>query len=110
MTSGPTESRRATALFAAFWAPASLAAGCGGAAAEDLAAQEAAQRTALFASLPRDAAQRLFGGEASPAPGPAEAIGGYSRGCLEGAVELPADGANWEVMRPSRTAPGGIQR
>jgi penicillin-insensitive murein DD-endopeptidase len=36
------------------------------------------------------------------APGPPEAIGAYERGCLEGAVELPADGPNWQVMRPSR--------
>jgi penicillin-insensitive murein DD-endopeptidase len=86
---------------------ASLAAGCGAAAAADLAAQEAAERAALLASLPRDAAQRLFGREANPAPGPAEAIGGYSRGCLEGAVELPADGPHWEVMRPSRNRAWG---
>ena len=25
-----------------------------------------------------------------------------SAGCLEGAVQLPADGPNWQVMRPSR--------
>ncbi len=65
-------------------------------------AAEAAHRAALLAQLPRDAAQRVFGLERSPAPGRREAIGAYERGCLEGAVELPADGPNWQVMRPSR--------
>ncbi len=74
----------------------------GGAAAQDTVAAEAAHRAALLAQLPRDAAQRVFGLERSPAPGRAEAIGAYERGCLEGGVELPADGPNWQVMRPSR--------
>ncbi len=65
-------------------------------------AQEAAHRAGLLATLPLDAAQRIFGQETSPAPGRAQAIGAYERGCLEGAVELPADGPNWQVMRPSR--------
>jgi penicillin-insensitive murein endopeptidase len=38
----------------------------------------------------------------SPAPPPAHAIGDYARGCLAGAVALPADGPNFQVMRPSR--------
>jgi penicillin-insensitive murein endopeptidase len=70
--------------------------------AQDNAAEEAAHRQAVLAHLPSDAAQAAFGREQSPAPGPAEAIGAYGRGCLEGAVELPADGPGWEVMRPSR--------
>jgi len=74
----------------------------GAALAQDNAAQEAAHRAALLAHLPANAAQRLFGGEETPAPGRPEAIGAYERGCLEGAVELPADGPNWQVMRPSR--------
>ncbi|HEV2303366.1 MAG TPA: penicillin-insensitive murein endopeptidase [Stellaceae bacterium] len=104
MPRAPTETQRAVILVAAFTMAARLASG---AAAEDLAAREAAERAALLESLPRDAAQRLFGREARPAAGPAEAIGNYSRGCLEGAVELPADGANWEVMRPSRNRAWG---
>ncbi|MGH7117153.1 MAG: penicillin-insensitive murein endopeptidase [Stellaceae bacterium] len=75
---------------------------CGAAVAQDNAAEEAAHRAALLAHLPADAAQRLFGREETPAPGRPEAIGAYQRGCLEGAVELPADGPNWQVMRPSR--------
>jgi penicillin-insensitive murein DD-endopeptidase len=77
-------------------------AACGPAAAQDNVAAEAAHRAALLAQLPQDAAQRVFGLEKSPAPGRALAIGSYERGCLEGAVELPADGPNWQVMRPSR--------
>src|SRR5437899_447039 len=70
--------------------------------AQDTAAEEAAKRAAILARLPADAAQRVFGLAASPAPGPAHAIGGYTKGCVAGAIELPADGPNWQVMRPSR--------
>jgi penicillin-insensitive murein DD-endopeptidase len=79
-----------------------LWAGYGDAMAQDNAGEEAAHRAMMLAHLPQDAAQRIFGLEATPAPGRPEAIGSYERGCLEGAVELPADGPNWEVMRPSR--------
>src|SRR4029077_17383673 len=75
---------------------------CCGASAQDTAAQEAARRAAVLAQLPPDAAKVLFGREIAPSAGPAQAIGAYERGCLNGAVALPADGANWQVMRPSR--------
>ena len=78
-----------------------------GAAAQDNAAQETAHRAAVLAHLPPDAAQRVFGNKATPATGPPEAIGAYERGCLEGAVALPADGPNWQVMRPSRNRAWG---
>src|SRR5206468_11600594 len=68
---------------------------------------EAARRAAVLAHLPSDAAQRAFGGRATPMAGPPEAIGAYERGCLEGAVALPADGPNWQVMRPSRNRAWG---
>ena len=77
------------------------------AAAQDNAAEEAARRAAVLARLPGDAAQRAFGGRTTPAAGPPEAIGAYERGCLEGAVMLPADGPNWQVMRPSRNRAWG---
>src|ERR1700751_6403904 len=83
-------------LLVAVWA------GCCGAPAQDTAEQEAAHRAELLAHLPHDAAKLLFGRETAPAPGPAQSIGAYERGCLEGAVPLPADGPNWQVMRPSR--------
>jgi penicillin-insensitive murein endopeptidase len=75
--------------------------------AQDTASQEAAHRHAVLAALPRDAAQRVFGLTTTPMPGPAQAIGGYAKGCLAGAVELPADGSNWQVMRPSRNRAWG---
>jgi len=84
-----------------------LGVGCCGAAAQDNAAQEAANRAAVLAHLPPDAARRVFGGKVTPAAGPPEAIGAYERGCLEGAVALPADGPNWQVMRPSRNRAWG---
>ena len=37
-------------------------------------------------------------------------IGGYTKGCLAGAAELPADGPNWQVMRPSRNRAWGHPR
>jgi penicillin-insensitive murein endopeptidase len=47
-------------------------------------------------------AKLAFGAEKLPAAGPAQSIGFYSKGCFEGGVGLPLDGAHWEVMRPSR--------
>jgi len=76
-------------------------------AAQDTAVQEQARRAAVLARLPSDAAQRAFGAEVAPAAGPPEAIGAYERGCLEGAVALPADGPGWQVMRPSRNRAWG---
>src|SRR5580658_2516580 len=70
--------------------------------AEDLATAEAAKRAAIIAALPADAAKRVFGRVAEPSAGPPRAIGGYAKGCIAGAVVLPADGANWQVMRPAR--------
>jgi len=75
--------------------------------AQDTAAQEAVHRAAVLAHLPPDAAQRAFGGKVTPAAGPSVAIGAYERGCLEGAIALPADGPNWQVMRPSRNRAWG---
>jgi penicillin-insensitive murein endopeptidase len=89
------------ALLLAFCASSSVA------LAQDTAAEEAAHRAEVIAHLPHDAAKLVFGRETTPAPGPAEAIGSYERGCLEGAEALPADGPNWQVMRPSRNRAWG---
>lgn len=75
--------------------------------AQDTAQQEAAHRAAVLASLPRDAAKRVFGLASTPAPGTPRAIGTYSKGCLAGGIALPADGPNWQVMRPSRNRAWG---
>ena len=75
--------------------------------AQDLAATEAAKRAALMAALPKDAAKRVFGSVAEPNAGPPRSIGKYDRGCIAGAVALPADGPTWQVMRPSRNRAWG---
>ena len=38
----------------------------------------------------------------TPTPGPAQSIGFYSAGCLQGAEALPFDGPGYEVIRISR--------
>ncbi|MGD9614904.1 MAG: penicillin-insensitive murein endopeptidase [Alphaproteobacteria bacterium] len=75
--------------------------------AQQNTAEEAARRQAALAALPQDAARRVFGLAATPAPGPGQPIGSYSKGCLAGGVEMPADGPNWQVMRPSRNRAWG---
>jgi len=77
------------------------------ASAQDTAAQEQSRRVMAIAQSPPDAAKVLFGLERTPAGGPPQAIGSYTRGCLSGAIPLPADGPNWEVMRPSRNRAWG---
>ena len=47
-------------------------------------------------------AKLYFGHMREPAPLKPEVFGSYARGCVAGAVELPADGPAWQVMRPSR--------
>ena len=47
-------------------------------------------------------AKQLFGAERRPtARGPAP-YGGYAKGCIDGAVELPETGPTWQAMRLSR--------
>jgi penicillin-insensitive murein endopeptidase len=75
--------------------------------AGDLAATESAKRAQLFAVLPADAAKRVFGRIAEPNAGPPRSIGAYAKGCMAGAVPLPADGPNWQVMRPARNRAWG---
>src|SRR5882757_2703673 len=77
------------------------------ASAQDTAAEEPRRRAMVMAQLPPDAAKILFGRESTPAAGPPQAIGSYERGCLSGAIALPADGPNWQVMRPSRNRAWG---
>ena len=79
----------------------------GEASAQDTAAEETRRRAMVMAQLPSDAAKGLFGRESTPAAGSPQAIGSYERGCLSGAIALPADGPNWQVMRPSRNRAWG---
>src|ERR1700752_483982 len=56
-------------------------------------------------SDPRDpklAAKELFGRKLRPTAVPPRVIGGYSKGCIAGAQELPITGDTWQVMRLSR--------
>jgi Penicillin-insensitive murein endopeptidase len=55
-------------------------------------------------------ANELFGAAPSPAPLAARAIGSYARGCLAGAVALPINGPDWQVMRLSRNRNWGHPR
>lgn len=43
-----------------------------------------------------------WGAVTEPSAAPARAIGGHALGCLGGAVQLPANGPGYQVMRPSR--------
>lgn len=53
-------------------------------------------------------ANALFGAVETPTGDrQPEVIGGYARGCIRGAVELPSDGPGWQVMRPSRNRAWG---
>jgi len=79
----------------------------GAARAQETAAQEAANRATFLIRLPPDAAKRVFSAVNGPTPGPARAIGSFTRGCAAGALALPADGPNWQVMRPSRNRAWG---
>ncbi|MBP7000910.1 penicillin-insensitive murein endopeptidase [Amaricoccus sp.] len=47
-------------------------------------------------------AQALFAAKSTPTDHRATPIGGYSRGCIAGAVQLPESGPTWQAMRLSR--------
>lgn len=47
-------------------------------------------------------ARDLFGAVHTPTTGTQAPIGGYAKGCLAGAVQLPTDGPGWQAMRLSR--------
>jgi penicillin-insensitive murein endopeptidase len=54
------------------------------------------------AALAQQPARELFGAVHTPAGGAQMPIGGYAKGCIAGAVQLPADGPGWQAMRLSR--------
>jgi penicillin-insensitive murein DD-endopeptidase len=53
-------------------------------------------------NAPGTPAKALFGRVTAPAGVATRTIGFYSRGCLAGAVALPVNGPDWQVMRVSR--------
>jgi penicillin-insensitive murein endopeptidase len=77
------------------------------AAAQQNAREEAVRREHALATLPKDAARRIFGVVKTPAPGGPDVIGFYAKGCYTGGVQLPAEGDTWQVMRPSRNRAWG---
>jgi penicillin-insensitive murein endopeptidase len=64
----------------------------------------------LAAASAEPAAQALFGGMSLPSATLPAAIGSYAKGCLAGAVTLPAEGPGWQAMRPSRNRAWGHPR
>ena len=54
------------------------------------------------ASFSTQEARQLFGAQRTPTEHAPAAYGGYAKGCLAGAVELPETGPNWQAMRLSR--------
>lgn len=47
-------------------------------------------------------AKQFFGAQKVGSSSPAESFGGYARGCVAGAVQLPETGPTWQAMRLSR--------
>lgn len=70
--------------------------------AQQTETEEMVRRQKVLATLPTNAAKRIFGTAPGPAPLEARAIGSFARGCLAGATALPVDGPSWQVMRLSR--------
>lgn len=53
-------------------------------------------------SFAQQPARELFGAVDGPTVGASVPVGGYAKGCIAGAVQLPADGPGWQAMRLSR--------
>ncbi|UGA43712.1 penicillin-insensitive murein endopeptidase [Bradyrhizobium quebecense] len=51
---------------------------------------------------PKIGAKQLFARKVLPAALPTQSIGGYTKGCLAGAAQMPLNGDTWQVMRLSR--------
>ena len=51
---------------------------------------------------PKIGAKQLFARKVLPSAQPTRSIGSYTKGCIAGAVQMPLDGATWQVMRLSR--------
>ncbi|MGY4474439.1 penicillin-insensitive murein endopeptidase [Bradyrhizobium sp. USDA 3364] len=51
---------------------------------------------------PKLGAKQLFARKLLPTAMPTRSIGGYTKGCLAGAAQMPLNGDTWQVMRLSR--------
>lgn len=58
--------------------------------------------TAVAQAAEEKTAKQLFGAQILPDTGSAVPFGFYAKGCMSGAVALPADGPTWQAMRLSR--------
>jgi penicillin-insensitive murein endopeptidase len=54
------------------------------------------------ASSADEPAKQAFGSQALPTEAAPQSVGFYSKGCMAGAVAIPVDGPDWQVMRLSR--------
>lgn len=61
-----------------------------------------AARTFVGPPIPLHLAKWRFGMVERPAPGAPRVFGGYTKGCMTGAVQLAVDGPQWQAMRLSR--------
>ncbi len=85
--------------------PFALALAACGTVADDSARQSTAPRAAdvgAVFSTSNEPAKKLFGPVSTPSHQRPESFGGYSRGCLAGAVQLEETGPTWQAMRLSR--------
>lgn len=53
-------------------------------------------------AVAQQAARDAFKNVSRPTAGMSTPLGGYARGCIGGAVQLPSDGPGWQAMRLSR--------
>src|ERR1700721_2977480 len=82
------------------WAPLS---GANAARAQDKGSADPKQLPPLpNPNDPKLGAKELFARKLLPAAMPTRVIGGYSAGCIAGAVQMPVNGDTWQVMRLSR--------
>lgn len=73
-----------------------------GAPPSGLAPKAAAAAAAALAAAGAVLGPAVWSHVAGPTHGPPRAIGGYSAGCIEGAVALPLSGPGFRVARPER--------
>jgi len=74
----------------------------GGGGGGTTANSSAANLPALSVTRSGQEARLLFGAERGSSGGQPSVIGGYARGCIAGAAELPETGPTWQAMRLSR--------
>lgn len=69
----------------------------------------ASLRPVVRGDISLEPAKQLFGAERTASVGSGESFGGYAKGCVAGAVQLPETGPTWQAMRLSRNRNWGQQ-